>query len=164
MARKRSLLQQEIAQSRPFRSAAQEGILALLRTSDQLRRYLASIIEPAGITLQQYNVLRILRGAEPDGLPTLEVASRMIEQAPGITGLIDRLETKALVVRERGSGDRRVVICRITRVGLGLLAALDESLEGFDERALSGLNERERRALIRLLEKVRSACSEKAHG
>jgi DNA-binding MarR family transcriptional regulator len=164
MARRKSLLQQEIAQSRPFGSAAQEAILALLRTSDQLRRYLASFIEPAGITLQQYNVLRILRGAEPEGLPTLIVASRMIEQAPGITGLIDRLESKDLVVRERATDDRRVVNCRITRAGRDLLTTLDGAIVGVDAVALSGLSEREQRALVRLLEKIRGACTGEAHG
>ena len=74
-----SRLQQEIKQTRPFRSAGQEASIGLLRTADELRRYFSTILEPSGITTQQYNVLRILRGAGPEGLPTLEIAARMIE-------------------------------------------------------------------------------------
>src|SRR6266576_2721240 len=108
-----------------FRSREQEAALGLLRTADAVKRSLAQVIEPHGITAQQYNVLRILRGAGADGLPTLEIADRMIEQTPGITRLIDRLESKKLVWRERSSTDRRCVYCRITAAGIALLARLD---------------------------------------
>src|SRR6266545_2488093 len=94
-----------------FRTREQEAAVGLLRTTDAIRRHFSAIVEPHGITLQQYNVLRILRGAGKKGLPTLEIAQRMIEQTPGITRLIDRLETKNLVERERGATDRRCVFC-----------------------------------------------------
>src|SRR5215208_2200660 len=109
MSERPSILQQEIRQSRPFRSRQQEAVLALLRTSDVVRRFLARIVEPHGITLQQYNVLRILRGAGEEGIPTLAIGERMIEQAPGITRLLDRLESKGLVRRSRCPEDRRQV-------------------------------------------------------
>jgi DNA-binding MarR family transcriptional regulator len=157
MARK-SLLQREIRQRMPFSSPGQEAILAMLRTSDHLRRHLSSIIEPKGITRQQYNVLRILRGAGDEGLPTLGVAVRMIEHAPGITRLIDRLESKGLVERRRPEGDRRVVICHVAPAGLALLAELDEAVDAFDRAALSALSEKEQKTVILLLEKVRAAC------
>jgi hypothetical protein len=80
----------EIRQQRPFPSMEQEGVVALLRTAEVVRRSLTVAIAPVGLTLQQYNVLRILRGAGPAGLPTLDVADRMIEHAPGITRMMDR--------------------------------------------------------------------------
>jgi DNA-binding MarR family transcriptional regulator len=85
-------LRRELKQNRPFRSPAQEGLIAIVRTSDQLRRVLERVIDVQGITGQQFNVLRILRGAAPDPLPVLEIGERMIEEAPGITRLLDRLE------------------------------------------------------------------------
>ena len=102
-----SALAREIQQRRPFQSARQEAALGLLKTVDLLRLHLSSVLEPFGVTDQQYNVLRILRGAGKDGLPTLAIAERMIERAPGITRLIDRLEKKGLVRRVRDPHDRR---------------------------------------------------------
>src|SRR5215468_993641 len=115
-------LREEIRQSKPFESSAQEAILALYRTTDQLQRRFSKLVEPHGISLQQYNVLRILRGAGKQGTPTLEIADRMIEQTPGITRLLDKLERKKLVRRERCPEDRRQVLCWITKQGLDLLA------------------------------------------
>jgi len=96
-----SALQREIRQRRPFQSPGHEAVLGLLRTADLVRRQAAALVEPHGITLQQFNVLRILRGAGDDGLPTLEVAVRMVEQTPGVTGCSNRLEAKELVRRQR---------------------------------------------------------------
>lgn len=117
-------LQEEIRQTRPFRSPAEEAYLGILRTADVLRRRISDEIESAGITHQQYNVLRILAGTHPQPLPTLEVADRMIEQAPGITRLLDRLVDKGLVDRKRCETDRRQMHCRITPAGLELLDRL----------------------------------------
>lgn len=150
-----SRLQQEIKQSRPFRSLAQEATLGLFRTSDVLRRRASALIEPEGITLQQYNVLRILRGAGTAGLPTLEIATRMVEQTPGITRLLDRLEAKRLVHRERCPDDRRQVTCRITAEGLGLLARLDPGIDAADHLLLGTLSQTEMKQLVRLLDQIR---------
>ena len=150
-------LREEIAQTRPFHSTGQEAVLALWRTADVLRRVAAQVVEPHGITLQQYNVLRILRGAEPEGLPTLTIAGRMIERAPGITRMIDRLETKGLVFRERRPADRRCVHCRITSKGLSLLGGLDAVVDRADDEAVTGLTREEQRQLIHLLDAVRAA-------
>jgi DNA-binding MarR family transcriptional regulator len=155
MSKPPSRLQQEIKQNKPFRSTAQEASLGLLRTVDVLRRRMAALIEPHGITGQQYNVLRILRGAGSEGLPTLEIAERMIEQAPGITRLLDRLETKGLVHRERCPEDRRQVTCRITSTGLTLLGRLDLVVNEADESVMGGLNVSEQKQLIRLLDRIR---------
>jgi DNA-binding MarR family transcriptional regulator len=119
---------------------AKATVLAILRTADVLQRRGAALLEPYGITSQQFNVLRILRGARPDGLCTLTIAQRMIEQAPGITRLIDRLEKKGLVRRVRSEEDRRQVWCRITPTGERLLARIDAPVEAFDRAAVAGLS------------------------
>ncbi|HRC84178.1 MAG TPA: MarR family transcriptional regulator [Thermoanaerobaculia bacterium] len=157
-ARKRaaSSVQEAIQQSRPFRSTGQEALIGLLLTADLVRRQLSAVVEPRGLTLQQYNVLRILRGANAHGLPTLEIAHRMIEQTPGITRLLDRLEEKKLVSRERCRVDRRQVLCHISTAGLELLAALDEPMNHADERLLSALSPAELTRLVRLLDHVRA--------
>lgn len=149
------VLKDEILQNQPFRSSGQEAILGLLRTTDLVRRRIQEIVEPAGITLQQYNVLRILRGAGDAGLPTLAIAHRMLEQTPGITRLIDRLEAKGWVSRERQQGDRRLVVCRITASGLELLARLDLPVNETDTTLLSMLDEDEQLQLIGLLDRIR---------
>jgi MarR family transcriptional regulator, organic hydroperoxide resistance regulator len=153
---RRSRLQQELRQSRPFRTPEQECLVGLLRTTDLVRRALARVVEPHGLTLQQYNVLRILRGAGPGGLPTLEIAERMIEQAPGVTRLLDRLDRKRLAVRDRCRSDRRQVLCRLTPAGARLLAAIDEPILAADRTCLGGLAARDVARLIRLLDAVRA--------
>ena len=130
------------------------AVLNILRAADYLRRSFACTIGPQGITRQQYNVLRILRGAGPAGLPTLDIAQRMIEQAPGITRLLDRLEAKKLVRRERPSGDRRQVLCYVTDAGLEVLKILDEPVRERGQKALHTLNNAQVEELIRLLEQV----------
>jgi DNA-binding MarR family transcriptional regulator len=152
-----SPLKDEIKQRRPFRSRGHEGVLSLLRTADQLKRDLAQVVEPHGLTLQQYNVLRILRGAGARGLPTLDIAERMIEQAPGITRLLDRLEKKAFVRRERCPQDRRQVLVAISPAGLRLLAGLDGPVAKADDALLERLGPRRTVTLIRLLEAVRGS-------
>ena len=146
----------DIKQRVPFVTRAAEATVALMRTADLVRRSVATVVEPHGITVQQYNVLRILRGAGAAGLPTLDIASRMIEQTPGITRLIDRLETKKLVERERCSTDRRQVFCRITKDGLRLLARLDDPLREAEEASLSTMSDRQLAQLLSLLDRARN--------
>src|SRR5512146_1802008 len=126
-----------------------------MRTADVMHRRFAAVVEPAGVSFQQYNVLRILRGAGKEGLPTLEVASRLVEQTPGITRLLDRLEAKKLIRRERCPTDRRQVLCFITAEGLALLGRLDAPVNAFDARALGMLTAQEQRELVRILDKIR---------
>jgi DNA-binding MarR family transcriptional regulator len=149
-------IQRELKQNRPFATSSQEAAVSLLHTADLVRRVLASVVGAEDVTLQQYNVLRILRGAGADGLPTLEIAERMVEQTPGITRLIDRLETKKLVIRERCSTDRRQVFCRITKGGLALLARLDAPLHATEEASLARLTPRQLTQLVHLLETARN--------
>ena len=155
MSEKRSQILEELRQTRPLRSVQEEALLGLLRTADRLRRLGGGVVEPFGISNQQYNVLRILRGAGEEGLPTLEIADRLIEQAPGITRLLDRLEKKKLIRRRRRPLDRRQVLCRITPAGMELLARLDEPVTKFGREALNMLSEKELRALVGILDRVR---------
>ena len=152
-----SALQRELRQRRPFQSAAHEAVVGLMRTADLIRRHAAGVVEPHGITLQQFNVLRILRGAGDEGLPTLEVAERMIEQTPGVTRLLDRLEAKALVRRQRCPKDRRQHLCWITTDGLAVLEKIDALTPAAQEEALKGLRQKDRIAFIRLLDAIRAA-------
>ena len=149
-------IHEEIRQSRPFQNPAQEAAIGLMRTADLVRRCVGDIVEPYDITVQKYNVLRILRGAGENGLPTLDIAERMIEEAPGITRLIDRLETKRLVERERCTEDRRRVWCRITGEGLALLKKLDAPIRDADH-ALGALSANDLKQLITLLDRARSS-------
>jgi len=141
--------------SRP--SQVQTAYIALLSTADKIRTSFETLCAPFDITGQQYNVLRILRGAEPEGLPTLTIAERMIERAPGITRMIDRLEAKGLVAREIRPDDRRYVHCRVTEKGLNLLELLDEPVEEANHAAFRGLSKAELGQLVALLEKTRQA-------
>ena len=140
-----------------FRSREQQAVVGLLRTADAIKRSLAHVIEPHGITPQQYNVLRILRGAAPDGLPTLTIGERMVEQTPGVTRLIDRLERKGLVERIPCPKDRRRVFCQITPKGLDLLEELDEPVNRWDAQTVSVLPPSEVDSLINLLDRVRAS-------
>jgi DNA-binding MarR family transcriptional regulator len=151
-----SPLQREIRQGKPFRSRGQEVVVALLRTADLVRRAVSRAVETQDITLQQYNVLRILRGAGEQGLPTLEIAGRMIEQAPGVTRLLDRLEAKGLVRRERCRQDRRQVLCWLTPAGSELVESLDEPVDQADVEAVAMLSPEEQDRLLRMLDSIRT--------
>lgn len=147
-------IRQTIRQTKPFRSTSQEAILGLLIVGDRLRRRLGTVIDAHDLTPQQYNVLRILRGAGDEGLPTLTIAERMVERTPGITRLIDRLEAKGRVHRERCPEDRRLVRCHITRHGLELLSSLDDPVEAIDDQGMGILSAAEQRQLVDLLERI----------
>jgi len=157
MTAKRGVRRYGTGRSKPRRgrSARQEAAIGILRTADALRRHFDAVLEPRGITSQQYNVLRILRGAHPEALPTMEIAERMIERTPGITRLIDRLVEKGLVARERCHEDRRRVRCSVTERGLALLSLLDAPVDEADESALAMLDDREVDRLVAVLDRVR---------
>jgi DNA-binding MarR family transcriptional regulator len=152
-------LQRELRQNKPFQSSAQEAVLGLLRTADLMRRQITALVDPHGLTMQQFNVLRILRGADAegrDGMPTLDIADRMIEQTPGVTRLLDRLESKELVRRQRCPKDRRQHLCWITPKGLAILAKIDEGSARANEELMKGLRAKDCETLIRLMEAVRA--------
>ena len=122
----------EIKQTKPFRSKAQEAAVAILRTANALRRRFEIVLQKEGLSLPQYNVLRILRGAHGP-MPTMEIAERLIEETPGITRLVNNLEQNDLIRREQWAGDRRQVLCQITGAGLRLLERLDEEMDRLDD-------------------------------
>lgn len=148
-------LQDEIKQTRPFRSLEEEVLLGLARTSDALARRVEDVLKASGLTATQYNVLRILRGAGASGLSCGEVTSRMVTRDPDLTRLLDRLEGRALVTRSRDGEDRRVVMTRITRAGLALLAELDAPVQASNRQALAHLGEAKLQTLAQLLDEAR---------
>jgi DNA-binding MarR family transcriptional regulator len=112
-----------------FESPAHEAFLNVLVAADHLRTQVGKICEEFGLTNGQYNVLRILRGVYPDGHPRCEIAARMLERAPDVTRLVDRLEAQGLVERDRSELDRRLSITRITPAGLRLLDLMERSFQ-----------------------------------
>lgn len=152
----KSRLQEELKQTQPFATPAVEAYLNLLRTHDRLYGDTARLLKKHGISHPQYNVLRILRGAGPQGLPSLGVAERMVTRVPDITRLLDRLGDAGLVKRERSKRDRRVVTARLTRKGQALLARLDEPLLEFQNEQWSHMSRKELAELNRLLVKART--------
>ena len=147
-------LQQELKKKKPFEMPEQEALLNLLRTADQLQIRFARLFRRFGLTPQQYNILRILRG-EGKPLPILEIASRMITVVPGITGLIDRLETAGLVCRKRCDNDRRVVYVCISDKAVNLLGQIDQPLLDMHKAMLGHLHADELTMLSTLLERAR---------
>lgn len=146
---------EDIKQTRPFRSRAQEALIALLRTANVLSRCIDAICQREGLTHQQYNVLRILRGAKGP-LPTMEIAERLVEQTPGITRLVNTLENSGLIRREQWAGDRRQVLCQITPAGLRVLDRLDEPINGLDDAFGAKLTPQQLDLFIETLDALRA--------
>jgi DNA-binding MarR family transcriptional regulator len=148
-------LQHELKKRQPFAALDQEVALNILRTGDRLQIQFERLFRAYGLkSSSQYNVLRILRG-EGKPLPILEIAGRTITAVPGITGLIDRLESAGLVRRERCTKDRRVIFVCITPKAKELLDRIDGPLLRLHRRLVGHLSEVEQRQLVRLLEEVR---------
>ena len=149
-------LKDEIKQKKPFRSLYQEAQLNIERTANLLSDAFEQMLKPHGITGTQYNVLRILRGAEPDGLSRNEVSQRLINRMPDATRLLDRMEEAGLVTRERSKEDRRLVTTRITKKGRHIVDDLDEPTDDQHEKALGHVGEQQLKTLIRILTAVRN--------
>ena len=152
-------LQSELKKKTPFDLPEQEAVLNVLRTADQLQIRFARLFRQFGLTPQQYNVLRILRG-EGRPLPILEIASRMITVVPGITGHIDRLEAASLVERKRCEQDRRVTYVAIAPQAVEILRQIDEPLLELHRKLLGHMKADELTTLSRLLEKARQPFGE----
>jgi DNA-binding MarR family transcriptional regulator len=150
-------LKYEIHQNKPFHSIRHEAVLGLLKTTDLVRRVISGVVEPAGITMQQYNVLRILRGAGNTALPTLEIRARMVEQTPGITRLLDKLEQRGWVTRNRHGEDRRQVLCLITPEGKDLIDSLDDAVDATFDQLLGHVSDLEVLGMVQAMDKVRAA-------
>ncbi len=150
-----SSLKLEIEQERAFSSAEEEALLNLMRTSDCLQRAVQREIRNFGITSTQYNVLRILRGAQPNGLTCAAIGKRMITAEPDITRLLTRLKTLKLIRQHRDRNDRRVVWTQISESGLELLKSMDPVVDKLPKEMLGHLTGSEVTELIRLLELAR---------
>jgi len=148
-------LEREIKQTKPFRSLEEEASLNIQRTAAVLGHAGAELLKDDRLTGAQYNVLRILRGAGAAGLACREIGDRMLNRDPDVTRLLDRLAVAKLVTRQRESADRRVLIAKITREGLGVLAALDGRVGGLHVKNLGHLGRKKLQELIELLESIR---------
>ena len=140
--------------ARQARIPEEDAFLSLWRTADLLSRGVERVLRSAGISPNQYNVLRILRGS-PQGLPCREIGERMISRDPDITRLLDRLEKAGLVSRARETKDRRMVLTRITPQGLRLLAELDAPITDCHRQQLGHLGRERLRQLLEVLEMAR---------
>lgn len=138
-------------------SPEMEAMLNLLIAADTVRLRMERICEAHGITQAQYNVLRILRGVHPKGHPRCEIIQRLVEHAPDVTRLVDRMEKHGLVERDRSSEDRRLSLTRITDKGLGVLDQMNEDMLGFHAWFGSRLARPRCLALSRLCEKLYEA-------
>ena len=145
----------ELKQSKRFADPRQEAAIALLRTADILRGRIEAALLPHQVSPEQYNVLRILRGAPDHRLPTLEIASRMITRAPNITRLIDKLVQKQFVSRCDHDRDRRVVVVKLTAKGLDLVNGISTSINEIDAQGLAALSKAQVETLIEILDAVR---------
>jgi DNA-binding MarR family transcriptional regulator len=144
-------LQAEIKQTRPFATPEEEAAVSLQRTASLLEWGATEMLKPYGVSLTQYNALRILRGAGKQGWACSEIGERMINRDPDVTRLLDRLERRGLVERSRDEKDRRVITARITSAGLDLLSTLDRPMEEFNRKALGHMRGHGLEALIKLL-------------
>ena len=148
-------LKNEIKQTKPFASLHEEVVLSMMRTADQLAMPMTELLREANLSLSQYNVLRILRGADADGLPCGEISERMVRRDPDLTRLLDRLESRGLVTRSRGTSDRRVVRASISEDGLRMLQSLDDKMDAAVRNTLAHMPKTRLQALCDLLEEAR---------
>lgn len=152
-------LQHELKKQQPFDCPAEEAYLNLVRTAGALCGDFNQLFKAHKLSESTYNVLRILRGAQKSeglpGLPSLEVAERLVTRVPDITRLVDRLIQAGLAERTRDDVDRRVVIVSITPTGLDVLKKLDKPIRQLHEQQLGHFSRKELVELNRLLEKAR---------
>lgn len=149
-------LQQEIHQSKAIRMLEEEATLNIVRTADVLMIALADMLKPHLLSATQYNVLRILRGAGKDGVSCKDIGSRLVARDPDITRLMDRLEQRGLVSRDRAKEDRRVVAHRLTKPGLELVNGLDRPIDALHQKCMGHMKAEKLRDLVGLLEEVRA--------
>jgi DNA-binding MarR family transcriptional regulator len=150
-------IDREIHQTKPFRSIQEQVVINLMRTSRVVEEdWLRHLKRTEGISLGQYNILRILRGARPKAVKISEIAERMITRDPDVTRLVDRLIKQGLARRQRDTEDRRVVLVEITGAGLSLLSRLDGPAGDSTDAAMAGLSPDQLRILDTLLNEVRA--------
>jgi DNA-binding MarR family transcriptional regulator len=141
--------------SSPALSLENRVFVALLQATDSLGQETEQLLKAAGLTGAQYNVLRILRGSEPQGLPCRGIGDRMISHDPDMTRLLDRLEKRSLITRVRQTDDRRVIKTRITPQALSLLKTLDQPVRELHKRQFRHMSAAHLKLLSDLLEEIR---------
>jgi DNA-binding MarR family transcriptional regulator len=149
-------LQREIHQTRASRSLEEETTLNVMRTADWLNLQLMDVLKPHGLSGTQYNVLRILRGAGEEGASCKDIANRLVTRDPDITRLMDRLEKRGILTRNRAQEDRRFVTHHLTEAGLELVNALDRPVQDLHQNAMRHMKPKQLRELIGLLEELRA--------
>lgn len=142
-------------QSKAFASPVAEAFVAVIKTANLLVSKLDRRLVGLGLSHQQYNVLRIVRGAGCAGIPTLAIAQRLVESAPGMTRLLDRLEEKGTVRRERCKRDRRQVLCYISDEGARLLAELEPIVDNLAVRSFELVPPAELEVFLETMEHIR---------
>ncbi len=152
-----SKLQKELKQTKPFTSLKEEVFVAFQLTGERLKLNLIETLKTANLTGPQYNALRILRGAGSEGASVKEISDRMITKDSDVTRLLDRLEARKLISRERQIKDRRIVLTYITDEGLAVLNELEQPINDCHERQLGHLTEKQLTDLSKLLEIVRNS-------
>lgn len=150
-------LKAELRKRGEWNSAEQEAYVNLLRTQSLLTKRFDRLFREHEISSPQYNILRILRGHEGGGLPSLEIASQMITCVPDITRLLDRLEKANYVARQRSTEDRRVVRVKLTAQGRTFLAKLDGPIHEAEQTSLGHMTNKDLKELSRLLTKARQS-------
>ncbi len=150
-----NVLKRRLKQS-GFESAEQEAILNILVSSNHVKSKIEAVCTKYGISISQFNVLRILNGKYPEGYPRCDIISRMIDPAPDVTRLIDRLIKQGLVERYASTEDRRLSIARITKKGGTVLNKIKPKIDELNSLMSGTLNIAERKQLSILLEKVYS--------
>jgi DNA-binding MarR family transcriptional regulator len=148
-------LREEIKRTKPFEHLEEEVFLNLLRTHCVLAEDPFQLFKSEGLSAPLHNILRILRGAEPDGLPSLEIAERMVTRVPDITRLVDRLEKLGFAMRQRSQTDRRVVRVRISRKGIDKIEKIRPRILEIHQHQFASFSREELKTLNRLLVKAR---------
>jgi DNA-binding MarR family transcriptional regulator len=148
-------LQKELKQTKPFKSLEEEAILNIARTAEYLASASVLVFKAADLTATQYNVLRILRGAGSEGLSCSDISERMVTKESDITRLLDRIESRGLISRERPASNRRLVIARITDAGLKVLEELDEPVAEINRQLVGHLGKEKLKAVNELMEQIR---------
>lgn len=150
-------LREELRQDKPFRSLREEALLSIARTEAVTREWIERVLAPHGLSMTQYNVLRILRGAGKNGLCRNEIGARLISRMPDVSRLLDRMEAAGLVSRIRSTEDRRLVNTTLTAKGRQVVDGLDKQVAAAQEAQLGHMTKAQLRALIDLLSIARSA-------
>ncbi len=148
-------LKEEIKQNKPFKSTAQEAALNILRTADKFDQKVAQHLKSFELTPTQFNVLRILNGAGPDGWTCSDIASRMVKKDSDVTRLLDRLEKSKYILRERNPKDRRIINSKITSLGINLLKEISPHIAKWDHSLEAKMGAKKLRQLTTLLEEFR---------